>query len=260
MIKYLILDDELQAREILRYQMDRIKDTVCVAEAANVHEALEKIADTDIDLLFLDIEIHGNQDNGYEIAKRLTDNALNYGIIYVTAKLDYYYGEVIQSAGKYLYFNVLNKNLLFSDLEKVIAEFRKVRLDYEAEKQKSIQDFLENLDKEVFKGTFRHSHNGITYIIPYEEILCVFVYNRLLTIISVSENIEIGNLQLVKFVENLAQNPYSFLKIGRNYLINPKAIRKVDANKGIVSLFLGGKAYQIGLESGEIAHIRKEVL
>ncbi|BDX05516.1 LytR/AlgR family response regulator transcription factor [Planctobacterium marinum] len=70
MFKALIVDDERLARAELKRLLAEYQDTIkVVAEAANADAALEKLASSDIDLVFLDVQMPGM--TGVELAERI---------------------------------------------------------------------------------------------------------------------------------------------------------------------------------------------
>ena len=69
MLKVLIVDDEMFARDELRYLLERTKEVDAIDEAEHIEEAFDKMADQKPDILFLDIDLSG--ENGFDIAKRL---------------------------------------------------------------------------------------------------------------------------------------------------------------------------------------------
>lgn len=57
MLRAMIVDDEAPARSELRFLLDELGQTDVVAEAASVREAIEKLKEYPIDVIFLDINM-----------------------------------------------------------------------------------------------------------------------------------------------------------------------------------------------------------
>ena len=55
MLKAMIVDDEAPARSELRFLLDELGQADVVAEAASVREAIEKLKEYPIDVIFLEI-------------------------------------------------------------------------------------------------------------------------------------------------------------------------------------------------------------
>jgi DNA-binding LytR/AlgR family response regulator len=67
LVKVLVVDDEKLARDRLVRMLERVPDVVCVGQAANGAEALERIAALRPDLVLLDVEMPGV--DGLEVAE-----------------------------------------------------------------------------------------------------------------------------------------------------------------------------------------------
>lgn len=83
MIKVLIVDDEVLARDELKYLLQRTKENVQMEEAENIESAFDRMVDHKPDLLFLDIDLSG--ENGFDIAKRLNRMSDPPAIVFATA-------------------------------------------------------------------------------------------------------------------------------------------------------------------------------
>jgi len=83
MLRVLIVDDEMLARDELKYLLTRTKEVDIIDEAENIEEALDKMVDYKPDLLFLDIQL--SEDNGIDFAKRLKKMKNPPSIVFATA-------------------------------------------------------------------------------------------------------------------------------------------------------------------------------
>ncbi|MGZ9699432.1 LytR/AlgR family response regulator transcription factor [Bacillus safensis] len=83
MIKVLIVDDEVLARDELKYLLRRTKEEVQIEEAENIESAFDRMVDQKPDLLFLDIDLSG--ENGFDIAKRLNRMSDPPAVVFATA-------------------------------------------------------------------------------------------------------------------------------------------------------------------------------
>ena len=84
----LIVDDELDIREILRYNLE--KAGFNITEASSGDDALNKLS-KDLDLAILDIMMPGN--DGYEVCKKIREQGNTLPIIFLTA-MDREFDEV----------------------------------------------------------------------------------------------------------------------------------------------------------------------
>lgn len=69
MLKVLVVDDEMLARDELKYLLERTKEVEIIGEADCVEDALEELMNHKPDIVFLDIQL--SDDNGFEIANIL---------------------------------------------------------------------------------------------------------------------------------------------------------------------------------------------
>ncbi|MGG2064908.1 MULTISPECIES: LytR/AlgR family response regulator transcription factor [unclassified Bacillus (in: firmicutes)] len=83
MLKILVVDDEMLARDELKYLLYRTKEVDIIDEADSVEEALEKLMESKPDLVFLDIQL--SDDNGFEIANILKKMKKPPAIVFATA-------------------------------------------------------------------------------------------------------------------------------------------------------------------------------
>src|SRR5260370_19519884 len=81
-MKTLIVDDEPIARRVLREELDLFPEIEIVGEAENGREAIQKIADLQPDLVFLDLQMPVM--GGFEVARNLRGSRLPV-IVIVTA-------------------------------------------------------------------------------------------------------------------------------------------------------------------------------
>jgi len=86
MIRALLIDDELHARDGLRFQLQRESDISVVAEAIDGPKAVDAIIRLRPDLVFLDIQIPGF--DGLEVIRRVSPIHLPL-VVFVTAYNDY---------------------------------------------------------------------------------------------------------------------------------------------------------------------------
>ncbi|PEA53672.1 DNA-binding response regulator [Bacillus pseudomycoides] len=83
MLRVLVVDDEMLARDELKYLLYRTKEVDIIDEADSVEEALEKLIESKPDLVFLDIQL--SDDNGFEIANILKKMKKPPAIVFATA-------------------------------------------------------------------------------------------------------------------------------------------------------------------------------
>ncbi|MFJ9291361.1 LytR/AlgR family response regulator transcription factor [Bacillus halotolerans] len=83
MFRVLIVDDEILARDELAYLLKRTNEELEINEAENIESAFDQMMDHKPDLLFLDVDLSG--ENGFDIAKRLKNMKNPPAIVFATA-------------------------------------------------------------------------------------------------------------------------------------------------------------------------------
>ena len=87
MIRALLVDDEVPARDELRYLLGAFKDIHVVGEAASATEALELSESAVYDVVFLDVEMPGL--SGVSAAPFVRERADPPAVVFVTAHAEY---------------------------------------------------------------------------------------------------------------------------------------------------------------------------
>ncbi len=83
MLRVLIVDDEMLARDELAYLLKRTNEEMEINEAENIESAFDQMMDQKPDLLFLDVDLSG--ENGFDIAKRLKKMKHPPAVVFATA-------------------------------------------------------------------------------------------------------------------------------------------------------------------------------
>ena len=85
-LKAIIVDDESLARKGLKLRLEEIDGVEVIAECGNGREALNKVAELEPDLIFLDIQMPGM--SGFDVVSRLQQDDMPL-IVFVTAYDEY---------------------------------------------------------------------------------------------------------------------------------------------------------------------------
>jgi CheY-like chemotaxis protein len=78
----LIADDVFASRELLRQMLDKL-DVVVVAQVADGHQVLAKLATHAVDIVFLDIDMPGC--NGLEVLRQMRGSAAMPWVVMISA-------------------------------------------------------------------------------------------------------------------------------------------------------------------------------
>ena len=117
MLRAMIVDDEAPARSELRFLLDELGQTDVVAEAASVREAIEKLKEYPIDVIFLDINMP--EATGLKLAEALQHLKYPPAVVFGTA-----YSEFALDAFKVNAVDYLVKPVETDRLAQAIARVR----------------------------------------------------------------------------------------------------------------------------------------
>lgn len=202
-----ICDDENEIREMLAEKVIQIFPEAVLLYYSSGEELL--LADEQPDILLLDIQMAGK--NGMDTAREFRAAHKSTILIFVTAFAEYVFQSFDVGA-----FHYLVKP--FTD-EKLTAVLRSAEKELEDRKDNE----SENCDKKsagiIIKTGGRH------IVVDPEEIVYAEVFNRIVTIHTIHEDIEYYG-KLKELQRNAGEN---FYRPHRAYLVNFNYIRKYDA-------------------------------
>ncbi len=137
MIKCLIIDDELNARELLEGLLEKFlpKKIEIVAKCESVDSAIEAISLFNPEIIFLDVNMPGK--NGFELFKELS--VIDFEIIFTTAFSDFAIDAIKFNAFDYLLKPISHLELI-STIKKLEEKINKNN------QQKNLMLLLENID------------------------------------------------------------------------------------------------------------------
>ncbi len=204
-ITAVIVDDELDARNILEDLLKDYPEIHIIEKLADATKALESIITHQPELIFLDIDMP--KKNGIELAKEIRKYQIETTIIFVTA-----YNQHAINAFEVAAFDYLLKPIVKDKLAKTIERFNA---------RKNTQNLAEKLDilssclaPEKLRFANR---SGFIMIDPREIVYCEAQGNYTYLIL-VSGNKELITMQIGKLNDELCK--LSFLRINRSILVN----------------------------------------
>ncbi|ASS72186.1 LytR/AlgR family response regulator transcription factor [Bacillus atrophaeus] len=122
MLRVLIVDDEILARDELAYLLKRTNEVDEIDEAENIESAFDRMMDQKPDLLFLDVDLSG--ENGFDIAKRLNKMKHPPAVVFATA-----YDQYALKAFEVNALDYLTKPFDEERVQQTIKKYKKVKPD-----------------------------------------------------------------------------------------------------------------------------------
>ncbi|MDX1908147.1 MAG: LytTR family DNA-binding domain-containing protein [Bacteroidia bacterium] len=222
MIKTLIIDDEAQARNVIRNLLATdFPHVEVVGEADDVTAGIEAIRQWQPDLVFLDIQLKSG--TGFELLSRL--GAENVEVIFVTA-----YDQYALTAFQFSAFGYLLKPVRISELQRVIQRFEEQQRLRQQARQERIRVLIENYsDHAQVKKLIVQHLNGFQ-VIPLHEILYLKGednYTRFM--LDKGEQILVS--KTLKDYEQLLDD-FGFFRVHQSYIVNLRHVREYTRGEG----------------------------
>ncbi len=215
LLKILIVDDEPEARELLKYMLESRPHIAVVGLAGHVDEALRILKKENPRLVFLDIQMP--EKDGFHFIEQVQGLGLGPGIIFVTA-YEHYAIQAIRNS----VFDYILKPVRQEELDRAIERFRSL------EKQTGKEDLnllLESLKESVTDKVKLNTRSGYLLINPQDVVFCQADGNYT-HILLINGNRE-TTTQNLGTIEGLL-NSNNFFRASRSYLLNLKFLSRVD--------------------------------
>lgn len=219
-MKCLVIDDEPLAREAVERLIKKMPELTLVHSFGDVGDAQDYILNNDIDLIFLDIELSG--DNGVQFATTLPENVL---IIFITAYSRYAVDSYEVDAIDYLL-----KPLSLERFRKAAGR----ALEYHKLLKATTNAVQSVSDNSVLIRSDRRFHK-----ILFDDILFISGLKDYVVIQTATERL-LTNLNLKTMHARLPQD--KFLRTGKSFLVNKNAVTSFDNS----TVFIGDHEIPIG--------------
>jgi len=220
-LKVLIVDDEQDARDILKYYLQEIPNIGSIEEASNTDEALFKYIDFNPDLLFLDIMMPGR--NGDELIELLKRKEPGCHIIIVSAYRD----KAIMAIQNNIYDFILKP----VDPQILSEKVEKLQYKLESSIEEKFKKVLSTVDQGI-KLKISSSNNHI--LIDPGDILYCEADGSYSYLVMNNGNKQLANTYLGKLEKILSA--HRFYRISRSILINLDKLSHVNKNNSTCKL------------------------
>jgi two-component system LytT family response regulator len=217
-IRTLLVDDEPVARQVLREELDAFPDIEIAGEAENGRQALQKIAELQPDLVFLDLQMPGM--SGFEVVRNLSGPHLP-AVVIVTA-FDQYAIEAFDAGA----VDYLLKPISETRLQKAIDRARAW--------QGKPAAVAENLARIASAGETPNpakrkvvGRNGSEYyLLDADDVLAFQADGELVWIVTMKQRLLAS--QSLRTIETRMLLPH-FQRVHRNAIVNVNHVRKMSA-------------------------------
>jgi two-component system LytT family response regulator len=221
MIKAIIVDDELGARESLSKMIEKnCKQIEVVAKVDSMLAAFEAITNKEPDLVFLDIEMPNG--NAFDLLEKF--KTINFNIIFTTA-YDHY-------AIKAIKFSAVDYILKPIDPEELVIAVKRFeeRIGKSTSLDKQFKTLLSNVRPEnKLKKVGIPDGDGLIFINLSDIIRCDSDGNYTFFILTTGKKI-IASRTLGEYEQMFAED--NFFRIHRSHLINLEHVKKYIKGEG----------------------------
>lgn len=218
MIRCLIVDDELPAREELKYLLSNSNKVKVVGEASHGLEALELIKKIEPDVIFLDIQMP--QMSGIDVARKILQEDHIPMIIFVTAYDEFAIEAFEVNAIDYL-LKPISEERLYSRIEKIYFMKNNEQVNPIEQLNKLIQGIKVSNPSSRISVYFKNK------LIPIDtnDIIYSTVENKTTVIVTAKGKYE-TNYNLSELQEKL--DPEIFFRTHKSYILNLNFIESIE--------------------------------
>ncbi len=221
MIKAIIVDDELGARESLSKMLEKkCKQVEVVAKVDSMATAFEAITDKEPDLVFLDIEMPNG--NAFDLLEKFKE--INFNIIFTTA-----YDHYAIKAIKFSAVDYILKPIDPEELVQAVKRFEE-HIGQKKSLDKQFKTLLSNIRPEnKLKKVGIPDGDGLIFIQLSDIIRCDSDGNYTFFILTNGKKI-IASRTLGEYEHMFAED--NFFRIHRSHLINLEHVKKYIKGEG----------------------------
>ncbi len=231
MIKALIIDDEVKARNVLNhFLVNFVPEVSEIRQASSIREATEILETFEPGIVFLDVEMP--YQNGFDFL--MTQKNPSYDIVFTTAYNQYAIQALRFSALDYLLKPIDPEEL------KVAVQRHLTKQKTAREKEELYNNLVQNIEKQEVRD-FRlavPSSDGV-YFFTLDEILRLEADRNYTLIHLVGKRPFLASKTLKHFEEMLEE--FNFIRTHKSHLVNPKHITRLTHNNEFVLLSDGSR-------------------
>ncbi|MCB0696561.1 MAG: response regulator transcription factor [Chitinophagaceae bacterium] len=213
MFRAIIVDDETQARSVLREELlQNCPSIKVIAETDTVGNAVKEIKRSNPDLIFLDIQLTDGL--GFNILEQIGDS--NAKVIFTTA-----YSQYALKAIKFSALDYLLKPIDGQELKQAVDKLVNMQDD---EYQKSLKNYINNKGLEGRKKRIAlHTSKGVT-LCPLEDIIYCEAEGNYTRVVFANGKTPLLMSKTLKDFEDMLSH-FGFERIHTSFLINIDHLR-----------------------------------
>ena len=237
-INAIIVDDEASARNMLqRLIAEHCPSVKIVGEATNVKEAVKLINKTNVELVFLDVEMPG--ENGFALFDYF--DAPTFETIFCTAYAQYAIQAFDVSAVDYL-LKPVNISKLQTGIEKAI------KMQGQNTVIQRIAALRENINVSQLQKIALPLADGLVFV-KLTDILFLEAEGSYTTVHTQQKKILVS--KKIKFFEDILMDDTRFFRTHRSFIVNVENIQRYSKRDGTTVVFDDGREIPVAREKAK---------
>ena len=215
-MRAMIVDDEALARSELKYLLEESGRVDLIVEATSAREAVERLMEVRVDVMFLDISMP--KTNGMQLAEALHKLKNPPQVVFVTAYSEYALDAFGVDATDYL-MKPVETDRLAQALDKIVEHIKPLNLPASVERIPVVK-------------------SGSKVLVPIDQIRFIEAKDDYSCIYTESDRF-LSTISLQKLEDRLVG--HGFFRIHRSYIVNLEYVADVEViSAGILQLTIQG--------------------
>jgi DNA-binding LytR/AlgR family response regulator len=239
LLKILVVDDEPEARELLKYMLQESDGISVIGTAGDVDEGISIMKREKPHLVLLDIQMPGK--DGFQFIEQIQGSGHEPGIIFVSA-YEHYAIQAIRNS----VFDYILKPVHQEELDRAILRFRTRGRNVQ---KQELHQLIETLRRNGPARIKLNTRAGYMLIDPAEVVFCEADGNY--THIQLTSGTRETTTQNLGNIEELLEGS-TFFRASRSYLLNLKYLSRVDRKNSHCLLEYAGDTCSIKIPSQKI--------
>lgn len=215
MLKVLIIDDEMPARDELKYLLSFERDVEVIGDVDNIAEAVELAVKLQPDVIFLDINMR--EMNGLEASAIFRSVVKSTMIVFATA-----YDEYALKAFEIGAVDYILKPFEQERISKTIMRLKNYQPEEWNTAAKQIDAALSQSKVSVQKLPVEKS--GKIILLNYHEIVYAYAHNGMVTVVTEHEELNYSGT-LSELQERVVET--ALLRVHKSYIVNLDKVKEV---------------------------------
>jgi len=239
LLKILVVDDEPEASELLKYMLQESDGISVIGTAGDVDEAIGIMKREKPHLVLLDIQMPGK--DGFQFIEQIQGSGHQPGIIFVTA-YEHYAIQAIRNS----VFDYILKPVHQEELDNAILRFRTQGRNVQ---KQELHQLIETIRSNGPARIKLNTRAGYMLIDPVEVVFCEADGNY--THIQLTNGTRETTTQNLGNIEELLEGS-TFFRASRSYLLNLKYLSRVDRKNSHCLLEYPGDTCSIRIPAQKI--------